>query len=314
MIATTASTLRCFLIGIFLLCLIPVQAWACLFPTGARAQNKPPSCVFQEDCPSNTVCFEARCVPHTEARDEPWTESRSEQPTRWVALPDDGGADAICGADRRCRIERIKSRNRQRRYLEIAIQERAVEREVERVLTREIEEVNRIDKPWHLALLVRAPSRVGLQGGRTFQGRFRAAADFTYGDPYVFFSPNDTSLPTVEGYHSLFLFGVHGTYLPSTRWLTPTISAGFQLGNGSYGSWGSSNTDTVYHILTGAVGAETQFKGGFHMGIALRHGRVIYNQARLGAGVYDRPTRDALQEYMNREGNLSFDLTIGWAF
>ena len=310
------SVLRILTIALLGSLVLPAVAHACIGYFQPR--SGPIRCALERDCPPNSFCQDGICVGFSQESasqqsSSQWSQtSDASSPVGFVRLPDDGGADALCGADRRCRIERIKSRNRQRRSLEIAHQERAVQREVERILERQKEEVHRLDRPWLIALQFRG-LEYGLLGGYTFGGHLRLEANFLYGEDWIYYTPTDTSLPSINGNHRLRTFGAHATYLPSRRWFSPLISVGFSMAHGSLGGSGSS-PDVAYHLLNGALGAEAQLAGGFHLRLALRHGRVIYNQARFGPGSYDRSTRNALREYMNNEGLFGIDFSIGWAF
>lgn len=305
-----------------LLFFAPLNAAACLGLFSSSNVNEPQTCAFLNDCPSPLVCHRNRCLPPGQIEpqsDAPWpTEPDNPRPAPpIVRLPYDGGPDAVCGADRRCRIERIKSRNRQRRYIEIARQERAVEAEVARILRKETEEIHRLHRPWLIAFQLRGAQNFGLMTGHTFTPHLRIQLDYTFANEYIYYIPDDTSLPAIDGSHFLHNLGAHATYFPSTRWISPFLSAGFLYSVGEFGDFpgpSSSNPNLTYHILTAAIGIETQFRPGFHSAIAIRHGLVLYNQARFAPGSYDRPTGKALREYMHKEGNFSFDFSLGWAF
>lgn len=85
------------------------------------------------------------------------------------------------------------------------------------------------------------------------------------------------------------------------------------FGGRPFGAGGSTTRKLTYHMVTAAAGAEAQFEAGFLLRLAFRHGRLIYNQASYG-GAYDAGARQGLREFMNSEGAMGFDFSIGWAF
>ena len=292
----------------------------CLSPFTAKRQGS--SCTFDDDCRGTLVCFEAQCVPPQYADAYAWRsyDRRGEQahqpqpPAEFRGadpLTDDGGADEACGQDRRCRIERLAARNRARRHYDIARQERATQREVERILSQQGSTLLRDVKPWSVAFQ-RHPHGLGLMGGRTFAGHFRLEASWVFQDRRIDYVPDDSTAPTLNAFQTAGFGTVHFTFLPSKRWLSPMVSAGFAMGRGTYGS--GSGPQVLYHLVTGAIGAEAQFEIGLMVRMAYRHGRVLYNQVRHGPGSYEADTRRSLREYMNNDGLGGVDFSIGWAF
>lgn len=293
------------------------------------------TCTFQSDCPRNTVCHRTKCIPADEVPQDDWADSEdflrgqpsepseASSSTQTAAHLDDGGADAACGTDRRCRIERLKTRNKHRRHLQIAQEERAVYAETNRLLAQQKSDIPRIDKPWIVGFQVH-PTGFGAIAGHTFAAHFRAELTLVYRNQYVYFTPDDPQIPTVEGRHTATFGAGHFTYLPSSSWFSPFISAGFAMGSGEFGNFGrrglggtsgsSSSPKLTYHMVTAAIGAEAQFEAGFLLRLAYRHGRLVHNQASYGAGVYDVGARNGLREFMNSEGAMGFDFSIGWAF
>jgi hypothetical protein len=318
--------------------LAPAVALACLMTPGGRGQN----CAFASDCQGRLQCFQSVCLsPEQIARLQQGEWDDSEQmlqarptpapapapppePEPLAASPlDDGGADAACGADRRCRIERLKARNRHRRHLEIAEQEQAVYRQVERLQTRRVEEVHRLARPWMLGGQVH-PTGLGFIGSRTLHTHFRVEATWVRDFFDISYFPEDAQLPSVEGSHAVSYGFIHGTFLPSRAWFSPFLSAGVGYGRGHLRprgmttrpgeTGGPADLQVIYHLLTAAVGAEAQADFGGLIRLGFRHGFVIYNQARYGPGSYDIPLRGSLGEYMQRRGLMGVDFTLGWAF
>ena len=290
---------------------------ACLSAFGLGSSGpQAASCNFDSDCAGGNLCVDGHCrrPEDVDASDrEDWSHipRTGEGPGLAERLPDDGGADEVCGLDRRCRIERIKERNRLRRHYEAVEHEQLVYDEVGQVLEERVERLVRDRRPWSIAYQYH-PLGHGVMVGRTFSGHFRAEASLVGSFPYINYEPEDTNLPTLSGEHSGRYTTAHFTYLPAQGWFSPLLSAGFGMGRGSFG--GNSGPETRYHYLTAALGAEAQFDSGFMFRAAYRHGRLLYNQARHGPGNYEPQTRDALREYMHNEGLAGIDISIGWAF
>lgn len=294
-----------------------------IFTVGQRV-GKP--CIFNSDCPGRLVCHQNQCTTaEIAAQDSPATPDDQPQTTapddhdQNIHDHDDDGADAACGSDRRCRIRRLASQNKQRRHLHIAHQERRTQNQVNQILKRKNEHINRLNRPWAAAFQIH-PVGAGILASRAINAHFFAEASLVYKDQSIYFTPDDPQNPSLEGYHQgLFGFG-HITFLSSTGWFSPLFSAGFGMGRGSYNSYNyyggssSNNPTTTFHIITAAVGADAQFPGGFLLRLAFRHGRILYNQARYGPGVYDLGLKNSLRDYMNTQELWGVDFSIGWAF
>lgn len=285
-----------------------------------KAAEKGPPCTFNTECAEGWSCVENVCTSpdnlasrQTQTAANPGSSSTVEPPED----PSDGGAAMVCGHNRRCRIERLKERQRGRRHLDVASQQLATRRQAESILQQRREDIHRIDKPWLVGFTARFLGP-GLILGRSFLGgRLRAEATALFVDNYVWYQPEDPSMGSVDGNQSMRLFTAQATFLPSQRWFSPYISAGFSRGGGefySYSGGSGSDTQVRYDLVTAAVGFEAQFKIGLNARLGVTHGRVIYNQVRYGPGAYDRPMRDNLRAYMNSDALFSYDFTLGWAF
>ena len=278
-------------------------------------------CTFNNECDEGWSCVENVCLS-PEATAERQAQARAtESDATTVAPPSqapyDGGADRVCGQNRRCRIERLKEEQRARRHLDIARQQLQTRRQAEAILARREEDIHRLDKPWLVGFTARFLGP-GVLVGRTFSGgHLRAEATALFVDQYFYYQPDDPSLGYVDGNQSFILGSAQATYLPSKRWFSPYLSAGFSMASGDFSSYAggsSSDTQVKYHLVTAAVGFEAQFKIGLNARLGVTHGRVLYNQVSFAPGAYDQQARDNLRAYMNSDGLFSFDFTLGWAF
>lgn len=273
-------------------------------------------CTDDADCPGEGSCNEEGLCVFPDEADTQRQASRETTPQVTAGRLDDGGADAACGADRRCRIERLAARNRFRRRYDAARYEHMVEEEIAQFRDEQVASVPRLDSPtfggFHFS-----PLGVGLRGGHAFLGGvLRAEGTLLNDDDRVHYNPDDPEIPTISESHDTVAFGAHLTYLPVLSTLTPVATLGFTLARGEIGGGWSSNweADLEYHFLTGSVGVEMQIESGLIAQLAVHHGRVIYNQVRYSAGNYDSDLRDGLREHMNSDGLLGASFTIGWAF
>lgn len=276
------------------------------------------SCITDRDCMGDNVCVEHVCTSPKEIDD--WGDlGQYAAPIIGDPIPDDGGADEACGADRRCRIERLAHRNRLLRQYQAAHQERLVRDETRQLLEEREPETNREADPWSLGFQ-RHQFGLGLSGAWTYAGHFRPEATLVFQDSRG--TTHDGDLRTRQD--ATFLT-THVTYLPSPSWFSPLVSVGFGMGWGEMRLLGSrarpgvdvelgSNPSVHYHFVTAAVGAEAQFGFGLFIRLAYRHGRLLYNQVRYEAGEYDERLREDYREFMHDEQLGGFDFTLGWAF
>ena len=287
----------------------------------AKAKKAGPPCTFNTECAEGWSCVENACLSPERAAERNAQAADSSVHSSGAAGPpedtSDGGAALVCGHNRRCRIERLKERQRGRRHLDVASQQLATRRQAEAILERRREDIHRVDKPWLMGFTARFLGPGAILGRTFLDGRLRAEATALAVDNYVYYQPEDPSLGSVDGNQSMTLFTAQATFLPSQRWFSPYVSAGFSRGAGRYYSYsGGSGSDTQvrYDLVTAAVGFEAQFKIGLNARLGVTHGRVIYNQVRYGPGAYDRPMRDNLRAYMNSDALFSYDFTLGLAF
>lgn len=280
-------------------------------------------CVTDRDCIGDNVCVDHQC---TRPRDSAstWEEfAQHEGPITGEPIPDDGGADAVCGEDRRCRIRRLAHRNRLRRHYWAGYEERIVRDETRQLLEQEEPEEIREAAPWSIGYQRHAYGH-GFTGAWIYGGHIRPEATIVFQDY------RGTTVGEQRLRQDVTFLTSHLTYLPSDAWLTPLLSIGFGMGSGEHSTSvvmdtnpntddvapnaGSGRPDLLYHFVTGAVGAEAQFGFGLVVRLAYRYGRLIYNQVRYDAGQYDEQLREDYREFMHDEQLAGFDFTLGWAF
>lgn len=273
----------------------------------------PDDCRTAEDCPGDQVCSYGLCVLDPEADDEPADDPPPEtrRPDLADPLPDDGGADQACGADRRCRIQRIKARNRMRRHYNAARDEEVAHRQARQVFAEHEEDLLRRAEPWSVALQYH-PLGWGIFGGRMVHDHFRAEATLVTHEERPRINPDSQDIGRISDQHDVTFGTLHATFVPSRAWFSPFVSAGFGMGRGDYGFGDAPSV--VYHYVTAAAGAEAQLEAGLLVRMGIRYGRLLYNQVRHAPGNYDDETRIGLREWMHDDKLRGIDFSIGWAF
>lgn len=299
----------------------------CLNALRQASNIQPSQCIVDSDCVNGWQCHELQCVSPEDAAifrraaranrsgqqgaaDGSGSNSRGD-----LTAANTLSAEELCGADRRCRIERLKSDNRARRQQTVFEEERAVQNIVREFHRQEKEATVRTNHPWTIDFLANFLGW-GFSGGYSFSNNLRAEIGFTRNDDYMYYYDNTTSL---SGRHRATFLVAQAVLIPMESWLTPYLALGFMGGSGTfgndsfYGGWGSSDMDVKYHILHASGGLDAQFDFGLHLRLGFRYGYVLYNQASLGPGLYEPTTRSGLESWME-ETLLSIDFNMGWAF
>jgi hypothetical protein len=292
---------------------------------------QPASCANDNECVKGWKCHNFSCVtpeeaerlanrdalvtrrptPRENAAPRPASGAAPSAPVTALATPT---AEELCGADRRCRIERMKSNNRARRQQRIFEEERHVQAIVNDYHSQQKEASSRLNNPWTVDFIASALGW-GFSGGYSFTSTLRAEGSFIRNSGYMYYWDNTTSL---SGYHDAWFFNAQGVFFPMETAVTPYLAAGFMLGTGTFGSdswggWGTTDTDVKYHVVHASGGVDAQFDLGLHLRLGFRYGYVLYNQAAIAPGVYDPVTRDGLERWMG-EKTLGIDFNLGWAF
>ena len=260
---------------------------------------------------SSLVCSTAAASTDLEQTGEP-----VEVPRNTTPILDDGGADAACGADRRCRIERLATRNRLQRQYDAAQHEAIVRQETERVLSEQQQERPRVDRH-RIAAYHNTPYGHGLIAGYTFGGMLRPELTLLSHQDRVGHSFGGGGESFFSERHTMRSVGAHMTGVYGDSTLVPLASVGFVMGRGDLGggSWTSDwRAEVKYHFLTAAVGAEAQLESGLLARMTFTLGRVLYNQVRYGPGNYDDVLRPVMRDHMHSGVLRGVSISLGWAF
>ena len=274
-------------------------------------------CERDEECPADRICMQGFCVSG-EARGPTAQLMPSGQDTSAprAILPDDGGADAVCGHDRRCRIERIAARNQLHRQYRFIEDQEVIEAEMARIRQEQRAEIPRINRPRYIAYH-NTPFGHGLLAGQTFRGFLRPELTLLTGEDTVQESFAGSQMPSFSETQNYRTIGAFITALSNDAMLSPIVSLGLVMGRGELGGtdWSSSwLADVYYHFLFGSVGVEAQFEAGMQARFTVGQGRLLYHQVRYGAGNYDEMLRPVVREHMHSNALRGFSITFGWAF
>ena len=234
--------------------------------------------------------------------------------------PADPMADRQCGRDRRCRIDRLRRQNQARRKAQKLREEYYVEKVYERINEEKLEDRPRAADPINIEAYLSLLG-YGLTGGYTLlDGTLRAEAAFQYNEENYYGDADiNGSLTYYDGYHEGFFFFANATYLFTSGWLAPYVTAGLLYGSGTNTNYaadfgGGGGLGTTFHGFNLAGGIDIQLSLGVRgrLGVTVRP--LIYNQARRGPGQYDEFARQALSAWWNSDELIGVDFSIGWAF
>lgn len=277
-----------------------------------RSSSSTNECSYHVDCPSDHLCVRGECV-------------RSKNAVEQMS------ADEACGGDRRCRIERLKRRNRARRQAQLLEEEREVRSMVERYRGEEIAQYPRIDRPFTADLRMSRFGVLGLAAGYTFFGRLRPELHFAHKPAYDVFVEVDNR--DFDGTQSVTWFVPGIVYFFTDGSFAPYAGVSFLFGTGSYEEFGgdigggfegggtnspsrsASEIDTEYHAAEIKAGVDYQMKDmGGHLRFGLAYRPLIYNQARFGPGDYSDATRRAMDKWFGNLAQIDVMFLAGWAF
>ncbi len=265
-------------------------------------------CQYHVDCPTDHVCRRGACVETDRAFEE-------------------FSADEACGADRRCRIERLERRNRARRHARKLDEERHLEEMLDEREQKEIEEIPRLDRPFSFDIRISRMGVLGLAAGYTFENRLRPELQYVHWNAWVTVDHEDQHYGGNQQMNFV-MPGLFYFFLESE--ITPYGAAKFVYGRGSFdsgatrtvpGSDGGSEeqeigrVDTIYHALEFEAGVDAQLTPfGAHTRLGLAYRPLIYNQARIEAGQYADQTRGALEQWFGEMMRIDVIFMVGWAF
>lgn len=308
------------LLCVALACVVAMAMIAAIPEVALAGQGS--QCQSDGECAGDRVCVQGFCVSGEAVGPNPQRSSPQETQPQTRAqrsaspVPDDGGADAACGADRRCRIDRIAERNRLHRQYEFAQNRLIVEEEIARIEAEQRGVPPRVARP-KSASYHNTPFGHGLVAGYTFQGTLRPeVVGLTYEDRVT----GNVGTPGSSGIserHHFRSVGAQLTLLTMDSVITPILSLGFFMSRGELGGGGWSSdwaADVHYHFLVGAVGFDLQLESGLIARLTMGQGRLLYHQVRYGPGNYDAALRPVLREHMHSDRLRGLAISIGWAF
>lgn len=272
---------------------------------GVAGHGEP--CDYHVDCASGHVCVRGVCVKSANALDVV-------------------SANDACGQDRRCRLERLKRKNRARRHARKLEEEQYAESVIEQNRQNRIEDRPRLDRP--LVVDVRG-SRLGILGltaGYTLFGKLRPELQFVYWNAYVSATFRDDSYSGQQPM-TFFMPGLTWFFMESE--FVPYASASFVYATGTFDqntysfspvgqqqqSVRPAEVDTEYHAVELQAGVDYQMeKKGAHLRLGLAYRPLIYNQARIDPGTYADQTRGALTNWYKQMVRIDVIVLAGWAF
>lgn len=305
----------------------------CFYPARAIFQSSL-ACTKDRQCGHGRMCRKGVCVINPTAPPLPEPEVDrvfEDDPARGaeqrVAQPDprqDVTTVEECGADRRCRIDRLRRKNEARRYVQMIEEDERARRVQERYAQERREEQPRLVKPLAAEFYVSFLGP-GLGASYTFNGRWRLDATLSFYDQYIYDEVTvEGQTLYVEGNLNTRTFAAAGTYLFRTGWWSPYMTLGAMYSRGGMTPYyysedffdvsDGSDSTVIMHLLHGSVGFDTQLKLGLRgrLGLALR--QAIYTQARYGPGNYDDSTRQMVEGWFRQNQRVGVEFSIGWAF
>jgi hypothetical protein len=269
---------------------------------GEAASSEEVVCEYHVDCPSDHVCRRGTCVESSEVMEE-------------------FSAEDACGADRRCRINRLKRRNRARRHARKLEEERHVEQMLEERNKEALTEVPRLDRPMVFDLRISRMGLLGLVGGYTLFGRLRPELQFVHWNADVSVDYEDTWYSGDQTLNflmpGLFYFFGDSEYVP---YLGTKFVYGWGSYSGQHARQPDSNgdfdsVDTEYHALELEGGVDYQMEEfGGHARLGLSYRPLIYSQARIKPGQYADATQGAMEKWFGQMMRIDIVFLAGWAF
>ena len=229
-----------------------------------------------------------------------------------------------CGADRRCRIDRLKRRNQARRYQSMLLEEDQARRTQERLATKKAEENIRLNKPLTAEFYVTRMGP-GVAVGYTLASRFHLDASITRRDSYIYDSVTvDGSQVYIEGSYNSVNIAAQATYYLRTGMFAPYFSGGVFYGRGGlspyyyddfgFGDSSGSDSTVILHVVQGSLGLDAQSRLGARARLGFMLRQPIYTQARYSPGNYDTSTKSLVEGWFKENQRFGVEFSLGWAF
>lgn len=213
-----------------------------------------------------------------------------------------------CGADRRCRIQRIKEINKTRRRNQLQNERRSRRLGAELAETERLKGIPRSRQPFTADLRASLVGILGVGFGYQFADNFRTQFSWQLVDVQNFF---DNS---IELYGSQF--GLSLEYFLTTGALAPFLSGGFHIYDGpagtNYSSFSSSEREAVLHFAELGAGFDLQLDG-YRVRVMGAYKPLIYHQASSG-GVHDESSKESLKRTFEEDMQIDVVFQLGYAF
>lgn len=294
------------------------------------------ACVKTTQCAAGQTCETAVCqtdpvaMRRLQEKNERERQARNDnlanpnlQPARPGAW-ENSTAVSDCGADRRCRIDRLKRRNEARRYQSMLVEEDQARRTQERIATKKAEENIRLNKPLTAEFYVTRMGP-GVSVGYTLASKFHLDASVTRRDSYIYDSVTvDGSQVYIEGSYNSVNIAAQATYYLRTGVFAPYFAGGVFYGRGGlspyyyddfgFGDSSSSDSTVILHVVQGSLGLDAQTKLGARARLGFMLRQPIYTQARYSPGNYDTSTKSLVESWFKENQRFGVEFSMGWAF
>lgn len=292
------------------------------------------ACVKRDQCAAAQRCEIGVCKTDPEAlrqlqekKEREEAAKRERQSDLPVATPrgwENGTAVSDCGADRRCRIDRLKRRNEARRYQAMIIEEEQARQTQERFAQKKREENIRLNKPITAEFYVTRMGP-GISVGYTLASQFHLDASITRRDSYIYDSVTvDGSTVYIEGNYNSVNVAAQATYYLRTGVFAPYLAGGVFYGRGGlspyyyddfgFGDSSGSDSTVILHVVQGSLGLDAQSKLGARARLGFQLRQPIYTQARYSPGNYDTSTKSLVENWFKENQRFGVEFSLGWAF
>ncbi len=220
------------------------------------------------------------------------------------------GASEECGADRRCRIQRIKDINQTRRR-NAFFNDRNARRSGRAQAEKErLKKTPRTNRPFTAEMRSSRVGFFGLAMGYQFADNFRGQLSWHLVDIVNY------SSATIALYGSQF--GLSLEYFLTTGAFAPFLSSGFYIYDGPAGtnyssSSGSTGQQGSLHFAELGAGFDVQLDGGYRFRLMGAYKPLLYHQGIVG-DTHDESVKNALKETFDVDMQIDVVVQLGYAF
>jgi len=261
------------------------------FSLGVSAQESvpEPACLYDFQCGGSLTCRAGVCQA--------------------PSFQEPGGADTVCGADRRCRIERLKRVNAARRQVQVHEEEEIARASIAKAQLKVTGPQVRKEKPITVDWRLSRAGVAGLAAGYSLLPQLKVEAQiFFYSDDFY----------RNEYYElDLHVFNASAIYFTHAGPLAGYAQAGFVYGSGgmaTYDFTGTGDRDVVLHAFELQAGIDVQSQVGFHTRLGVAYRPNIYRRVTSSPGLYDTQAVEEFDYWYGRNAMIDVVFLIGWAF